>query len=197
MKKKLFVLLSIFVLVMPFMVYAEDPEPSADPTPTASPEPSQDPVEIKITVSPSSLELDEGDSKNLSVELEGTSSTVTWKSSDADVATVDNGTVTAKKAGTATITAEVEGKSANCAVTVKEKQNAIDYKIVITGGKLDKAFDKSITQYTVDVTDVNKFQIDVEPKTAKKSIPSYSDLSTVGSINVTIEGKVYNLKICV
>lgn len=157
MKKKLFVLLSIFVLVMPFMVYAEDPEPSADPTPTASPEPSQDPVEIKITMSPSSLELNEGDSKKLSVELEGTSSTVTWKSSDTNVATVDNGTVTAKKAGTATITAEVEGKSANCAVTVKAKKVSATLKNVkIEGADVTKVND---TTYNVNVTDESKFSI--------------------------------------
>ena len=50
--------------------------------------------------------------------------TVTWTSSDADVATVSNaGLVTGKSAGTATITATVEDSdhntdSATCAITV-------------------------------------------------------------------------------
>lgn len=43
---------------------------------------------------------------------------VAWTSSDNTVATVANGTVTALKAGTATITATAGGKSATCAVTV-------------------------------------------------------------------------------
>jgi len=43
---------------------------------------------------------------------------VSWKSSNAAVATVDNGKVTAVKEGTATITASVGGKSATCTVTV-------------------------------------------------------------------------------
>lgn len=43
---------------------------------------------------------------------------VEWSSSDNSVATVVNGLVTAKKAGTATITASADGKSATCAITV-------------------------------------------------------------------------------
>jgi len=44
--------------------------------------------------------------------------TVEWTTSNAAVATVDNGKVTAVKEGTATITASVGGKSATCTVTV-------------------------------------------------------------------------------
>lgn len=45
--------------------------------------------------------------------------TVTWESSDKAVATVkDDGTVSGVKAGSATITATADGKSATCAVTV-------------------------------------------------------------------------------
>ena len=45
--------------------------------------------------------------------------TITWSTSDADVATVDGGVVTAVAAGTATITATTHnGKSASCEVTV-------------------------------------------------------------------------------
>lgn len=44
--------------------------------------------------------------------------TVVWTSSDSSVASVSNGTVTALKAGTTTITATAGGKSATCAVTV-------------------------------------------------------------------------------
>lgn len=45
---------------------------------------------------------------------------ITWSSSDETVATVDNdGTVKAVKKGTAIITAQVDGKTAECTVTVE------------------------------------------------------------------------------
>jgi len=47
-----------------------------------------------------------------------TTDTVTWSSSDPAVAAVSGGTVTAKKVGTATVTATAGGKSASCTVTV-------------------------------------------------------------------------------
>ena len=69
------------------------------------------------------LELTEGESASLTATVSpdnATDKTVTWSSSDATVATVDdNGKVTAVKAGTATITAKSGDKSASCAVTVK------------------------------------------------------------------------------
>lgn len=47
-----------------------------------------------------------------------TTDTVVWASSDSAVASVENGVVTAKKPGTATITATAGTKSASCTVTV-------------------------------------------------------------------------------
>lgn len=49
---------------------------------------------------------------------EATDKTVTWTTSNANVATVDNGNVTAVGVGTATITATAGGKTATCNVTV-------------------------------------------------------------------------------
>lgn len=76
-----------------------------------------------VTVSPESVEIIEGGSVKLTARIlpeAAAGRTVTWSSSDKGIATVDNnGNVTAIKAGTADVTATVEGRSGTCKVTVK------------------------------------------------------------------------------
>lgn len=58
--------------------------------------------------------------KSTQLKVTGTKKKVTWKSSNKKIATVTSkGKVTAKKKGTATITATVSGKKYTCKVTVK------------------------------------------------------------------------------
>ena len=52
--------------------------------------------------------------------ITGPSNTVTWNSSASTIATVKNGVVTAKKAGTAKITASANGISASVTITVRQ-----------------------------------------------------------------------------
>ena len=80
-----------------------------------------------VSLDKSSLTLTEGDTVSLTATVtpsNATDKSVTWSSSNATVATVSSsGLVTAKKAGTATITVTTVdgGKKATCAVTVKSK----------------------------------------------------------------------------
>ncbi len=156
MKKKLLLFLSILVLMMPMVVWAEDPEPS--PSPTTSPE-------ITVTVEPSTIELEVGDTKTITATVSDSSKTVTWSSDDTNVATVENGKVTAKKAGTTKITATVEGKTANCSVTVKEKKEEVKEveltleSVSIPGAKLTSAFNRDKLEYEVEITDEAKFDL--------------------------------------
>ena len=78
-----------------------------------------------IELSKTSLELIEGDSETITATVkpdDATDKTVQWSSSDANVATVSEGAITAIKEGTATITAMSGAKSATCNVTVKKKE---------------------------------------------------------------------------
>ena len=75
-----------------------------------------------VTLDKTDLTLDMNGTANLTATVkpdDATTKTVTWKSDNEGVAIVDNnGNVTAKAAGTATITATADGKSASCKVTV-------------------------------------------------------------------------------
>lgn len=83
-----------------------------------------------ITLDKTSIEIKEGESAVLTATVgpeNATNKTVTWKSSDESVATVDtSGKVTAIKIGVATITAQAGSLTATCAVIVPVNPGEIE-----------------------------------------------------------------------
>jgi len=70
------------------------------------------------------------------LNVKGATKKVKWTSSNKSVATVSSsGKITAKKAGTATITAKVNGKSLKCKVTVKKNQ--VSYRVSMDVNQYD------------------------------------------------------------
>lgn len=103
----------------------ETPTPTPDPTPTPQPPAPEPPANVavsSVTLNTTTLSLTEGDTITLTATVgpeNATDKTVTWSSSDPNVATVDqSGKVTAAVAGTAVITAVAGEKSASCTVTI-------------------------------------------------------------------------------
>ena len=93
--------------------------------------------ETAITISAETMSIEAGDSGKLTATVIGdnfsSNKTVTWKSSDENVATVKDGMVTGKNPGKATITAaSYYGLTATCEVTVKEAKHEHDYKEEVT-----------------------------------------------------------------
>ena len=121
-----------------------------------------------ITLNRTSASLKAGETVTLTATVkpdDATDKTVTWSSSDATVATVSNGVVTAKKVGTATITAKAGDKTATCAVTVvatpvtsitlnrtSASLKAGETVTLTATVKPDDATDKTVTWSTSDAT---------------------------------------------
>ena len=105
-----------------------------------------------ISLNKSTTSLTEGESETLTATITPSNATgdktVKWSSSNEAVAAVDsNGKVTAKKAGTAVITAtSSNGKSASCTVTVKQKDTYTGLRDVngtltyFNNGQADKTY---------------------------------------------------------
>ena len=79
-------------------------------------------IVTSIALDKTSASLEAGETVTLTATVKpdnATDKTVTWSTSDASIATVTNGVVTANKVGTATITAKAGDKSATCAIDVQ------------------------------------------------------------------------------
>ena len=134
-----------------------------------------------VTLDPTELSLFTGGSATLTVKVEpadATNQDVTWESSNPDVATVVDGTVTAVKAGEATITVKtVDGNyTATCTVKVTDKT----YTITVDPAKLD--FDAAYLGYktqpapqTVTITNTGNQQVTVTLPTAKDFVITAGD----------------------
>ena len=123
-----------------------------------------------VTVSPASLALEVGQRIQLSVSISpgnATDKSVTWTSSNTDIATVSDGLVTAIAEGNAVITAKAGGKSSTCAVSVKKSVVAVTSvtlsraSLNLTKGQSetlsatvspDNATDKTVTWSSSDAT---------------------------------------------
>lgn len=117
------------------------PKP-ADPTPTPTPSV----VKVSsVSLNPSSLSLTKkGQTARLSATVSpsnATNKSINWSSSNSNVATVNNGVVTAVGNGSATITATAadgSGKRASCSVTVNIPTTPDTQTITLAGGDVDR-----------------------------------------------------------
>ena len=77
---------------------------------------------IELTLNKTETKIICGSSETLKATLKASKDKISWTSSDSKIATVDSkGKITAKQAGTATITAAAAGKTCECKVTVLYK----------------------------------------------------------------------------
>ena len=105
---------------------------------------------------------------------DATNKNVTWSSSNSEVATVDNGVVTAVSAGTAiiTVTTEDGAKTATCKVTVNAPQT-----VPVTGVTLDK------TSLDLKTGDNTTLTATVNPESAtNKDVTWISDKPEIAAV---------------
>ena len=141
-----------------------------------------------ITLNKTSLSLFVGDSETLIASIlpdNATDKTVIWSSSNSNVVTVENGKVTAKSAGSATVSVSNEDGSqkASCNITVKNK-DIVDEPTIIP-----------ITSITLNKTSLSLFVGDSETLIASILPDNATDKTVIWSSSnsnvVTVEnGKV-------
>ena len=133
-------------------------------------------VEVSsVSLNTATIEMVEGETFSLvatvlpkDAEYDG----VTWASSNASVASVNSGTVTALKEGTATITASAGGKSATCSVKVSAKI------IAVTSISLDKA------SLSIQVGDTETLTATIQPDNATdKAVVWTSSEDAIASVS--------------
>ncbi len=151
---------------------------------------------VKVTgvkLNKNTLTLTVGGSETLTAAVEpdnASNKEVIWESSNADVASVENGRVTAKKAGTANITAvsaENHTMKASCAVTVNAAQN----NPVISETKV-KSVTLNVKKLTLGLKESYTLKATVNPSGVKnKKVTWKSDKPKIVSVK---NGKLKALK---
>ena len=138
-----------------------------------------------VSLDKTSAELEVGGALTLTATVApdtATNKNVSWSSSAENVATVENGTVTAVATGSAVITVTTEdgGKTASCTITVKKTAEG---NVSVTGVNLDK------TSAELEVGGALTLTATVAPDTATNKNVSWSssaeNVATVENGTVT------------
>lgn len=115
-----------------------------------------------ISLSKNSVSMKCGETEQLEVLYTPENTTVDknviWTSSDSQIATVENGLVTAQSRGEATITASVGGKKASCLVEVTTTLSGIElvsYKTKLKVGETTRVSVKSLTNGYLPIDELN------------------------------------------
>ena len=141
------------------------------------------PVAVEsVSLSSQSMDLKVGESATLTATIKPSNAqaTVSWSTSNASVATVSSGKVTAVAEGTATISASAEGKSANCQVTVKASAPAV---VEVTSVTLDHH------ELTLKEGESKQLKVSVKPDNATDKTVSWST-SNPAIVTVDKDGNV-------
>lgn len=146
-----------------------------------------------ITLNQSTLSLEKGKTSTLSATRVPSFSTgtITWSSSDTNVATVSQGTVTAVGSGSATITASCNGYSATCRVSVSSPVKSISLSFAAMGMERGQSSTLSVT-YTPSDADGRS----VTWKSSNTSVATVSNgtVTAVGIGSATITATTPNGK---
>lgn len=152
-------------------------------------------TEVKVNevkLDQTALSLKEGESKDLTATVlpdNAKDKSVTWSSDRTDVATVENGKVTAVKEGTATITVTTTdgGKTATCTVTVTKKEEVKPEKVAVTGVSLNK------TTLELEEGKTESLTVTVAPENATdKTVSFASDKTEIAAVDAN--GKITAVK---
>ena len=132
-----------------------------------------------VTLSQSSISMKEGNTYQLSASVYPTNATnknVNWSSNNTSVAMVNNGLVSAKSAGTATITCKAKdgsGKQATCNISVKENVKPTSITLSASKASLTEGETLQLTA-TVSPSDA-----------VDKTVTWMSDNTTVATVDNT------------
>ena len=169
---------------------------------TVTPPEPEKPTEIPavaVTLTESSLTLNTGDISTIYATIESANSTdeIVWDSSVPLVATVENGTITAHKAGETTITARRGDVSASCLVTVlcKHEYEHIESTATCLSEGIAEHYRCSKCG---ELFDTEKKHTDLQQLKEEKTNHNYSDLTKEVSATCETEGTKahYTCKSC-
>ena len=159
-----------------------------------------------VSLNEESIEIQEGKTATLTATVlpdDATDKTVTWKSSNPSVATVENGVITALTAGETTISASAGDKTASCKVTVKQKPVAstLEFSTSSLNGNIDKDYAVSVNlkpadaTYDLEWTSSNPRVADVQGKGLSAKIHTKDFGTAIITVTDKISGKSASITI--
>ena len=143
MKKRAWVPILMAVLLSIAVVFTGCNKNGTEPPPEPTPEPAA------VRLDTNSIELDVYETRRLTATVTGTEAAVVWSSSDDEVATVQDGLVTAVSEGEATVTARAGDARAVCVVTVYNSNTAPVLQIDRNSVYVEKGKSQSVTVQTL------------------------------------------------